>query len=294
MKAIRDNEPRAISLGYRVNDYKLALFVLSTTLAGLAGATKAIVFQLASLTDVHWSMSGEPVLMTLLGGLGTVFGPLIGAAVIVSMQNYLATLGAWVLIVQGIIFVTCVLVFREGLLGLRGQDDPQAALSESPARATVLTLAGRKAWPAAGSRLASDERGAIRARRASEPAEARFPPAPRPPAFRPPTFARSSTIARSSRRRSGPSRELSAPRDATPDPPQSIETPASLTTGVHFASSTLTCSASASGVDPTTVGREHLHALADLWVLHGLHGLGVEPVDDRLRRAFGANSAFHV
>ncbi len=117
MKAIRDNEPRAISLGYRVNQYKLALFVMSTTLAGLAGATKAIVFQLASLTDVHWSMSGEPVLMTLVGGLGTVFGPLIGAAVIVSMQNYLATLGAWVLVVQGIIFVTCVLVFREGLLG---------------------------------------------------------------------------------------------------------------------------------------------------------------------------------
>jgi branched-chain amino acid transport system permease protein len=118
MKAIRDNEPRAISLGYRVNQYKLALFVLSTTIAGLAGATKAIVFQLASLTDVHWSMSGEPVLMTLVGGMGTVFGPIIGAAVIVSMQNYLATLGAWVTIVQGIIFVACVLVFREGILGL--------------------------------------------------------------------------------------------------------------------------------------------------------------------------------
>ena len=118
MKAIRDNEPRAISLGYRVNQYKLALFVLSTTLAGLAGATKAIVFQLASLTDVHWSMSGEPVLMTLVGGMGTVFGPIIGAAVIVTMQNYLATLGAWVTIVQGFIFVICVLLFREGMLGL--------------------------------------------------------------------------------------------------------------------------------------------------------------------------------
>ncbi len=118
MKAIRDNEPRAISLGYRVNQYKLTLFVLSTGLAGLAGATKAIVFQLASLTDVHWSMSGEVVLMTLVGGLGTVFGPMIGAAVIVAMENYLATLGAWVLVVQGVIFVACVLLFREGIVGL--------------------------------------------------------------------------------------------------------------------------------------------------------------------------------
>ncbi len=118
LKAIRDNEPRAISLGYRANQYKLAIFVLSTTLAGLAGAVKAIVFQLASLTDVHWSMSGEVVLMTLVGGMGTVFGPIIGAVVIIAMENYLATLGAWVTIVQGIIFVLCVLLFREGILGL--------------------------------------------------------------------------------------------------------------------------------------------------------------------------------
>src|SRR5215216_628418 len=111
LKAIRDNEPRAISLGYRVNQYKLAVFVLSTTLAGLAGATKAIVFQLASLTDVHWSMSGEAVLMTLVGGMGTVFGPIVGALVIVSMENYLAQLGAWVTVVQGAIFVLCVLTF---------------------------------------------------------------------------------------------------------------------------------------------------------------------------------------
>lgn len=117
-KAIRDNEPRAISLGYRANRYKLAVFVLSAGLAGLAGATKAIVFQLASLTDVHWSMSGEVVLMTLVGGLGTVFGPIVGALVIVSMQNFLATLGAWVTVVQGVIFVACVLLFREGILGL--------------------------------------------------------------------------------------------------------------------------------------------------------------------------------
>jgi branched-chain amino acid transport system permease protein len=118
LKAIRDNEPRAISLGYRASQYKLAVFVLSTTLAGLAGSVKAIVFQLASLTDVHWSMSGEVVLMTLVGGMGTVFGPIIGAAVIVTMENYLATLGAWVTIIQGVIFVLCVLLFREGILGL--------------------------------------------------------------------------------------------------------------------------------------------------------------------------------
>ena len=118
LKAIRDNEPRAISLGFRVNQYKLLVFVLSTTLAGLAGATKAIVFQLASLTDVHWSMSGEVVLMTLVGGMGTVFGPIVGALVIVAMENYLATLGSWVTIIQGVIFVACVLLFREGIVGL--------------------------------------------------------------------------------------------------------------------------------------------------------------------------------
>ncbi|WID94731.1 branched-chain amino acid ABC transporter permease [Bosea vestrisii] len=117
-KAIRDNEPRAISLGYRASQYKLAVFVLSAGIAGLAGATKAIVFQLASLTDVHWSMSGEVVLMTLVGGLGTVFGPIVGAIVIVSMQNFLATLGAWVTVVQGIVFVICVLLFREGIVGM--------------------------------------------------------------------------------------------------------------------------------------------------------------------------------
>ncbi|WP_198477469.1 branched-chain amino acid ABC transporter permease [Aquamicrobium zhengzhouense] len=118
LKAIRENEPRAISLGYRTNRYKLAVFVLSATLAGLAGSTKAIVFQLASLTDVHWSMSGEVVLMTLIGGMGTVFGPIVGAAVIVTMQNYLATMGAWVTVIQGCIFVICVLLFREGVVGV--------------------------------------------------------------------------------------------------------------------------------------------------------------------------------
>ncbi|MCA3210988.1 MAG: branched-chain amino acid ABC transporter permease [Burkholderiales bacterium] len=117
LKAIRENESRAVSLGYDVDRYKLLAFVLSAALAGLAGATKAIVFQLASLTDVHWTMSGEVVLMTLLGGLGTIFGPVIGAAVIITMQNYLAQLGAWVTVVQGVIFVICVLAFRRGIVG---------------------------------------------------------------------------------------------------------------------------------------------------------------------------------
>jgi len=118
LKAIRDNEPRAISLGYRVNRYKLGVFVLSATLAGLAGATKAIVFQLASLTDAHWSMSGEVVLMTLLGGMGTIFGPFVGAAVLVAIQNYFAGFGSWVTVIQGVIFVIAVLAFREGIVGV--------------------------------------------------------------------------------------------------------------------------------------------------------------------------------
>jgi branched-chain amino acid transport system permease protein len=117
LKAIRENESRAVSLGYDVERYKLLAFVLSATLAGLAGGTKSLVFQLASLTDVHWSMSGEVVLMSLVGGLGTIFGPVIGAAVIITMQNYLAQLGAWVTVVQGAVFVVCVLAFRRGIIG---------------------------------------------------------------------------------------------------------------------------------------------------------------------------------
>jgi branched-chain amino acid transport system permease protein len=117
LKAIRENEPRAISLGYDTTHYKFQAYVLSATLAGLAGATKAIVFQLASLTDAHWTMSGEVVLMTLLGGLGTLFGPVVGALIIITMENYLAQLGAWVTIVQGAIFVVCVLTFRRGVIG---------------------------------------------------------------------------------------------------------------------------------------------------------------------------------
>src|SRR5262249_4582296 len=117
LKAIRDNEPRAISLGYRTERYKLAAFVMSAGLAGLAGATKAIVFQLASLTHVHWGMSGEVVVMALVGGLGTVFGPVVGAFVLVAMESYLSELGAWVTITQGAIFVVCVLAFRRGVIG---------------------------------------------------------------------------------------------------------------------------------------------------------------------------------
>jgi branched-chain amino acid transport system permease protein len=117
LKAIRENEPRAISLGYKVDRYKLTAFIISATLAGLAGATKAIVTQNASLTDVNFSTSGEVVLMTLIGGLGTIFGPVIGAFVIIAMQNYLAQFGQWVTVIQGVIFVACVLVFRRGLVG---------------------------------------------------------------------------------------------------------------------------------------------------------------------------------
>lgn len=117
LKAIRENEPRALSLGYGADHYKLIAFVLSAALSGLAGGTKAIVFQLASLTDVHWSMSGEVVLMTLLGGLGTVFGPVVGAAIVIGLETYLAQLGAWVTVVQGAIFVVCVLAFRRGVVG---------------------------------------------------------------------------------------------------------------------------------------------------------------------------------
>ena len=117
LKAIRENETRAISLGYKTDRYKLVAFVLSATLAGLAGGTKAIVVQLASLTDVTWQMSGEVVLMTLVGGLGTIFGPIVGAFVIVAMQNYLNALDQWVTVIQGVIFVTCVLLFRRGIVG---------------------------------------------------------------------------------------------------------------------------------------------------------------------------------
>ncbi|HDZ72513.1 MAG TPA: branched-chain amino acid ABC transporter permease [Aurantimonas coralicida] len=117
LKAIRENENRAISLGYRVDRYKLGAFVMSAAIAGLAGSTKAIVFQIATLTDVAWQMSGEVVLMTLLGGMGTIFGPTIGAALVVTMQNYFATSDFPVTVLIGIIFVLCVLLFRRGIIG---------------------------------------------------------------------------------------------------------------------------------------------------------------------------------
>ena len=118
LRAIRENEQRALSLGYRVDRYRLAVFTMSATLAGLAGSTKALVFQLASLTDVHWTMSGEVVLMTLIGGMGTMFGPTVGALVFVALEFYLSSIGSWVTVVEGAVFVVCVLAFREGIVGV--------------------------------------------------------------------------------------------------------------------------------------------------------------------------------
>jgi branched-chain amino acid transport system permease protein len=117
LRAIKENEPRAISLGYSVNRYKFLAFVLSATIAGLGGSTKAIVFESASLFDIHWSMSGEPVLMSLVGGLGTVFGPVVGAAIIIATETMLISWGSWITVVQGAIFVVIVLLFREGIIG---------------------------------------------------------------------------------------------------------------------------------------------------------------------------------
>ncbi len=117
LRSIRENEARALSLGYDVDRYKLVAFVLSAGLSGLAGATKSLVFQLASLTDVHWHMSGEVVLMTLLGGMGTVLGPSVGALLVVTLQNELSSLGSWVPVITGAIFVVCVLAFRRGIVG---------------------------------------------------------------------------------------------------------------------------------------------------------------------------------
>ena len=117
LKAIRENEPRAISLGYNVDRFKLMSFVISAALSGLAGSMKTLVFQLATLTDIHWHMSGEVVLMTLLGGMGTILGPVVGAGIVVGLQNYLANIGSWSTIATGCIFVICVLAFRRGVVG---------------------------------------------------------------------------------------------------------------------------------------------------------------------------------
>src|SRR5699024_8297565 len=138
LTAIRENEPRALSLGYNVARFKLIAFVLSATLAGTAGATKAIVFQFASLTDVHWMMSGEVVLMTLLGGMGTIFGPVVGAFAIVTMHEELSSMGSWIDVIIGAIFVVCVLIFRRGLVGealhfIRLRSRSKKTTSEEPA-----------------------------------------------------------------------------------------------------------------------------------------------------------------
>jgi branched-chain amino acid transport system permease protein len=136
IKAIRENEPRALSLGYHADHYKLVVFILSAALSGLAGSVKSLVFQLATLTDVEWPISGWVVLMTLVGGLGTVLGPVVGAFFLVAMQHYLAQLGSWVTVVQGIIFVFCVLVFRRGIVGVIAS---YAAARRAAATATTPT-----------------------------------------------------------------------------------------------------------------------------------------------------------
>ena len=117
LQAIRENEARALSLGYDVDRFKLLAFVISATLAGLAGATKAVVFQFAALTNAHWQTSGEIILMTLVGGLGTVFGPVVGALTVGALSHELSSFGSWVQVILGIIFVVCVLVFRRGIIG---------------------------------------------------------------------------------------------------------------------------------------------------------------------------------
>ncbi len=121
LKGIRENEQRAVSLGYRVERFKLLAFVISASLTGTAGAMKALVLQLASLTDVSWHTSGEVILMTLLGGLGTVLGPSVGAITVVTLQEKLSAAGSWVTVIIGAIFVVCVLAFRRGFVGELGR-----------------------------------------------------------------------------------------------------------------------------------------------------------------------------
>ncbi|MES2977090.1 MAG: ABC transporter permease [Pseudomonadota bacterium] len=135
LKSIRENEARAISLGYDTDRYKLLAFVLSATLAGLAGSLDAIVFQLASLTNVHWSMSGHALLMAILGGVGTFFGPIVGAVIVAAMENYLAPLGAWVTVIHGGIFIVCVMVFRRGIVGEASRYLAARSARNSPALA---------------------------------------------------------------------------------------------------------------------------------------------------------------
>jgi branched-chain amino acid transport system permease protein len=128
LKMIRENEPRAVSLGYQTDKYKLLAFVLSAALAGLAGSLKTLVMGFATLSDAHWSMSGEVILMTLLGGVGTLFGPVLGAGIVIALQNLLADkVGSWVTVIIGVIFVVCVLAFRKGIVG-----ELRAALERRP------------------------------------------------------------------------------------------------------------------------------------------------------------------
>ncbi len=138
LRSIRDNEPRALSLGYQVNRYKLIAFTLSAALAGLAGSTKVMAFQLASLADVGWATSGEALLICIVGGLQTLLGPVVGALVIVSMEHYLASFAEWVLIIQGLVFVVVVMLFRKGLVGqwqhLLPWTPKTATLATSPAK----------------------------------------------------------------------------------------------------------------------------------------------------------------
>ena len=117
LRAIRENEPRALSLGYDVDRYKLLAFVISAGLSGMAGSMKALVFQSATLSDVHWHRSGAVILMTLLGGMGTPLGPSVGALIVVGLENYLASTGSWVTVITGGVFMACVLAFRRGIVG---------------------------------------------------------------------------------------------------------------------------------------------------------------------------------
>jgi len=152
LKSIRENEPRALSLGYDVSRFKLVAFVMSAALSGLAGATKALVFQFASLTDVHWATSGEVILMTLLGGLGTILGPMVGAFTVVSLHSKLSAIGSWVTVIIGITFIVCVLLFRRGFVGelqhlLRSQfgsgaEPGKPRSGEKPAAATQTGAKG--------------------------------------------------------------------------------------------------------------------------------------------------------
>lgn len=146
LQAIRENEARAVSLGYSVDRHKFLAFLLSATLSGLAGSLKALVFQVASLTDVDWHMSGEVVLMALIGGIGTVFGPAFGALVIVMLQDYFAALGAWVTIIQGVIFIACVLAFRRGIWGtlLAWRERPPRPSRAPPAQPESMPAATRE------------------------------------------------------------------------------------------------------------------------------------------------------